>query len=475
MSCNITIYGAMSQVKGSIPLNDLRQATSYEVNGAKFSKAFKKGLWDGRKHLMSRDGVFPTGLLDIVVGVLTQLNVEYEVDDLRAFPSSFAPPTLKGVSFDYPYDYQLEAINTMLRLKAGIIKAGTGSGKTEIACGVTKAVGLYTLFCVTTVELLYQTRERFKKRLGADDIAIGIVGDGHWEPGAWVTVATVDTLQSRSDTEDCRDLLQRTKLLFLDEAHHLGSETWYDVATSCPAVLRFALTATPLDRSDGADLRLKAATGGIIVDIPNKVLVERGVVAKADIIFDSITEPILPKNYNYATAYKEGVSENQQLLTKIVDWCKVFQEAGLSTLVLVEHIAHGEAVDQALWSKCFIPHQFISGREDSDTRNDALKAFANRDTPVLISSTILDEGVDCPAIDALILAGSRKSRIKTMQRLGRGLRGKKLIAVEFINFCHRYLTSHSNERYEDYRQEECFPLHASGPNLELVKKLWAQS
>jgi superfamily II DNA or RNA helicase len=470
----LTIYGSMSQLKGSIPLNELRQATSYEVNGAKFSKAFRKGLWDGRKHLMSRDGVFPSGLMDIVTGVLTSLNLEFTVTDLRAFPSSFAPPSLHGVSFDYPYDYQLEAINTMLKLKSGIIKAGTGSGKTEIACGVTKAVGLYTLFCVTTIELLHQTRERFKKRLGADDNAIGIVGDGHWEPGAWVTVATVDTLQSRSDTEECRELLQRTKLLFLDEAHHLGSETWYDVATSCPAVMRFALTATPLDRSDGADLRLKAATGNIIVDIPNKVLVERGVVAKANIIFDSITEPILPKNYNYATAYKEGVVENEQARTKIVEWAKVFSDAGLSTLILVEHISHGEALDSALWGESFIPHQFISGKESSETRTEALRAFASRDFPVLISSTILDEGVDCPAIDALILAGSRKSRIKTMQRLGRGLRGKKLIAVEFINFCHRYLTSHSNERYEDYRKEDCFPLHASGPNLELVKKLWSQ-
>lgn len=472
MNPSITIYGSMSQIKGSIPLADLRQATSYEVNGAKFSKAFKKGMWDGRKHLMSREGVFPTGLLDTVKEVLDARSVAYDVTDLRAFPSSFAPPTLKGISFDYPYDYQLNAINTMLEKRAGIVKMGTGSGKTACAIGVTKAVGLYTLFCVTTLELLYQVRKEFQKKLGADDTAIGIVGDGVWEPGAWVTVATVDTLQSRSDTDECRDLLQRTKLLFLDEAHHLGSETWYDVATNCPAVMRFALTATPLDRSDGADMRLKAATGDIIVDIPNKELVKRGVVARANIVFDSVTEPILPKNYTYAAAYKEGVVENKQALSKIVEWAKVFNEAGLSTLILVEHIAHGNAIDQALWQEAFIPHQFIHGKEDTETRVEALRAFGNREFPVLISSTVLDEGVDCPAIDALILAGSRKSRIKTMQRLGRGLRGKKLIAVEFINFCHKYLTSHSNERYEDYRKEECFPLHASGPNLELVKKLW---
>ncbi|NJL54364.1 hypothetical protein HC928_03635 [bacterium] len=94
---------------------------------------------------------------------------------------------------------------------------------------------------------------------------------------------------------------------------------------------------------------------------------------------------------------------------------------------------------------------------------------------VLAHNTILDEGVDVPTIDALILAGSRKSRIKTMQRLGRGLRGNKLIAVEFANFTNDYLLRHSLQRLEDYKKEDCFPIHQSQPDAALVRKLWNES
>src|SRR5690606_25588717 len=105
----------------------------------------------------------------------------------------------------------------------------------------------------------------------------------------------------------------------------------------------------------------------------------------------------------------------------------------------------------------------------------ALKDFGERRLPVLIASRILDEGVDVPTIDALILAGSRKSRIKTMQRLGRGLRGDKLIAVEFANFTNDYLLRHSLQRYEDYKKEDCFFMYQSHPDQELVRRLWHES
>lgn len=468
---DITVFGAMSQLKGDVPLNALRAVTSYPVEGHKFNQAFRKGLWDGRKHLMKRSGVFPTGLLSTVTEMLDSQELKYTLHDTRELPSSFGSPELRGVSFAYPYDYQADAIATMMDKKCGIIKIGTGGGKTAVACGFTKAAGVPTLFCVTTVELLHQARKVFQEKLGGDANSIGAVGDGIWEPGSWVTVAIINTLVSRKDTEEVQELLARTKLLFLDEAHHLGSETWYDVACLCPAVLRFGLSATPNDRSDGGGLRLIAATGPVIVDVPNKLLVERGIVARANIVWDKISGPILPKKITYQEAYQQGVTENTQLRDKVIEWTKVCTSAGLSTLILVEHIKHGDDICNALWAAGIV-HQFIHGNESSDVRKEVLEQFGNRDLQVMVASKILDEGVDCYSIDALILAGSRKSRIKTMQRLGRGLRGDKLIVIEFANFCHDYLLEHSQERYEDYKREECFPIYSSSPSLALVERLW---
>src|SRR5690606_10277990 len=156
-------------------------------------------------------------------------------------------------------------------------------------------------------------------------------------------------------------------------------------------------------------LRLLAAIGPIIVDISNKFLVERGVLAKTHIIFTKVTQPVLKKKLAYATAYKQGVVDNEYARQLVLDWTKCFYNEGLSTLILVEELTHGRAIDEALWTQMgdeFIPHLFIHGEEDTDTRAQALKDFGERRLPVLIASRILDEGVDVPTIDALILAGS---------------------------------------------------------------------
>jgi superfamily II DNA or RNA helicase len=263
--------------------------------------------------------------------------------------------------------------------------------------------------------------------------------------------------------------------MFMDECHRTGSDTVFEVCASCNAYYRIGLSGTPCDRTDGANLRLLGAIGDVIVDISNKLLVDIGVSAKAEIIFTKITAPVIPRKTAYSTVYKQGVVDNPNLLGSIVDWVKIFYAQGIGTLVLCEEIAQGKAIDEALWTAAdgaFLPHQFIYGEDDTDLRRNALKDFGEGRLPILVGSTILDEGIDCKNIDALILAGSRKSRIKTMQRLGRGLRGNKLIVVEFSNFCHDYLLRHSLQRYNDYKQEDCFPIHQSGPNSELVKKIW---
>lgn len=356
----------------------------------------------------------------------------------------------------------------------------TVTHNTEVACAVTQKLGLNTLFTVGSVELLHQARERFKKRFQVGDDVVGIVGDSIWEPGSWVTIASLNTLESRLNTKECQELLKNTEVFFMDECHHAGSETWYTVASICPAYYRFGLSGTPLDRTDGANLRLIAACGDVVVDIPNKMLVERGISAKAHVIFDKITEPNLlasKEKIRYPTVYKKCVVENEVLLDRVVEWTKVFRELNLGTLILCEEIAHGKAIDNALWNRAgdvFLPHQFIHGNESPETRASALADFSDGSLPILVASTILDEGVDVPTIDALILAGSRKSRIKTMQRLGRGLRGKQLVVVEFANFCHEYLLDHSKQRLLDYKIEDCFPIHRSGPNVELVKKILAE-
>jgi superfamily II DNA or RNA helicase len=477
VKAKITIVGQYSVLEGDFPVLDVREACSYAVEGARFSKAFKKGKWDGRVHLFKyKTGKFPTGLLGIVTDVLDKDEIPYEVVDEREEPEIQGGGfELLGVKMEGKYSYQMDVCKAMIEAKQGVVKVATNGGKTAISAAVTNYVGLKTLFIVTTKDLLYQGRRQFQQYLGEDDREIGICGDGIWSPGKWITIATMDTLVSKLKQEKCQDLLSSVDVVFIDEAHHGGSDTWFAVLEQCSAYFRFAMSGTPLDRTDGADIRLIGNTGELIVDITNKQLVDLGVSAKANIVWDRVAEPSIDKGAPYISVYKQGVVKNDDLLKKVVDWTKVFFELDMSVLILAEELAQGRRIDDALWNETdgiFIPHQFIHGKEHSVVRKEALKDLSERNMPVLIASRILDEGVDVPSIDALICAGSRKSHIKTMQRLGRGLRGDKLIVVEFSNFCHRFLLEHSLQRYEDYQKEDCFPIHASGPDIDFVRDLW---
>jgi superfamily II DNA or RNA helicase len=263
--------------------------------------------------------------------------------------------------------------------------------------------------------------------------------------------------------------------VIVDEAHSTGSDTVFEVLAYTPAYFRFGLSATPLDRTDGANLRLLGMTGPLLIDIRNKTLVDKRVLPWAQIVFSKVTAPVLKKRIPYATAYKTAVVENENAHQIVLEWAKVFTQMGLSTMILVENISHGKRLDELLWNEgddVFIPHKFIHGSDSGEDRDDAIEAFGARRLPVLICSMVADQGLDVSTVDALILAGSRKSRIKTMQRLGRGLRGDKLIVVELANYCSDYLLRHSLERLEDYKEEDCFGIYQSQPSMTMAQKLW---
>lgn len=471
MYADITIEGADAQIDGDFPLELVIDTTSYFQQGYKFTAKYRMGMWDGKIKLYSRlKKTFPSGLVPFVVQKLQKEGVRVSIEDRRICPPLSPIPnniTLHGVSFVYPYDFQVECMSKMVKEKRGVVAVATGGGKTEIACLVTACLRVPTLFLVPGKEILYQTQKRFASRFGIPTSDIGIIGDGNWHPNQWITISTVASIYDalKAGKEKAFNLLEKIELLFIDECHHAASDSYYDVARSCNAFFRFGLSGTPLKRTDGADLKLVAVTGPILYNVTNKFLIERGVSSEAEIKLVPIRKPDIQKGTPYIDAYRVGITDNlyrNRLL------CLIAEELvrdNRKVIILVREIGHGKKIDERLWSfrkQSFITHQFITGKEPTPVRQRALKEFANGEIQVLIATSILDEGVDLPAIDAIILAGSGKSTIKTLQRIGRGLRkstsGRNLIIVDTIDFQSKYLLQHSYQRLKDYKAEDCFTI-----------------
>lgn len=474
-SVNLVILGQDTLVDGFVPWDIINEVTSFMAPGYRFSPRYRIGQWDGRKKLFQRrTRMFPAGLTNTVKRALEACDIQVTVDDRREMPPLPELPDrwhqsihLEGVAFDYPYDYQPEVADAMLRAQRGVAAVATNGGKTEIACLVTAALRVPTLFMVPGKELLHQTAKRFRRRLRLYQDEVGVVGDGIWKPGSWVTVATAATLSRGLKKAKVRDFLDGIDLFFADECHHAASDTWYKVLRACPAFFRFGLSGTPLKRSDGADLKLVGVTGEIVSEIRNKFLIERGISNEVEIRFLRVDQPKgIPKGTPWDDVYKLGIVENVYRNTELCRRVAEFVDDGKQCVMMVKELEHGRRLDKKLWDfrpGSFVTHQFINGEESSDVRQKALEDFVNGDLKVLIVTSILDQGVDVPNIDVLVPAGGGKSSIKTLQRVGRGLRkggaSDRLIVLETADMTHHYLTDHSLQRMKDYKAEECFEIN----------------
>ena len=460
--------GLYAQISGSFPVSVVDKATSFAVKGARFSSAYKKGRWDGRTRFMKRPANrVPVGLLHLAVEELEKRDVKITVKDNRKnFISGLQPVAVKLLPVGFELrEYQKECVEAAYRAGRGIIHMATNSGKTECLCALIKSYGtsFKALVLVRGLELLDQMLNRISLRLGIPVEKIGKIGDSSCTYGHWITVATPDTLYSRRQDLSVKNFLSSIELVILDEAHHGSSDSYYKVLEGIAAPHRFGMSGTPLSRSDGADMKLMAQTGPVIFKVTNKDLIELGHSVPVTIEFARVTSPNLPEWYQYPQAVKEGIVNNLLRSEKICNGVLSMVKEGRSVLVLVQRIDHGKILGKILEGldpKNKIPHQFISGKETSGIRREALDKFKRGDLKVLISSTILDEGVDVPSIEGLVLAGGGKAKIGSLQRIGRGLRtgGKfpDLRVLDCADMTHHYLAEHSLRRLKIYRKEKVF-------------------
>ena len=152
-----------------------------------------------------------------------------------------------------------------------------------------------------------------------------------------------------------------------------------------------------------------------------------------------------------------GIVESDERLDVIAQICEKETNSNNTVLILVEHIDHGQFIEEALehlHKRVF----FTNGTLSSERRQELLDNLKSGDIDVLISTAVLDEGVDVSGINAVIYARGGKSVRKLLQGLGRGLRkkedGSKLRFYDFIDDMCTALLQHSLYRYETLKAEK---------------------
>ena len=244
--------------------------------------------------------------------------------------------------------------------------------------------------------------------------------------------------------------LEKFEFVILEEAHEASGNSYYDILRNCPnAHYRLALTATPFMKdSEEANMRLMASSGHVAIKISEQTLIERGILAKPYFKYIPMLHVAerLYKSTPWQAAYEFGIVKNEKRNKHIVFECLRAKKYGLPGMILVLHTEHGKILHEML-AKYGVRSEYIFGEDNQDERKSALNRLRDGDIDVLIGSTILDVGVDVPAVGLIVLAGAGKAEVAVRQRIGRGLRAKKngpnaAFIVDFADDHNNHLKSH---------------------------------
>lgn len=467
----------------------VQQYLSYRVAGAENSAAFKLGNWDGRSSFFDyTKGTFPRGFVDYVSDALSSQGYVVRLA-FKPYPEALGVenPIVDAFGNDNPdYDYQMATVNELLKRGQMIAQVATGGGKSKIARLAFARINRPTLFLTTRSILMYQMATSFKNDLGVE---CSILGDGHFghenakggRSIKKISCGMVQTLAARlrnpdpldpiekqnaqlAVQEQTRKLLSIFEFVILEEAHEASGESYYEIMKWCKnAHYRLALTATPFMKDDEeANMRLMACSGSIGIKVSEELLIARGILAKPYFKFVAMKErpSKLLRSTPWQAAYRIGIVENEYRNRHIVYEASRAAQRGMTVAILIQHKKHGELLRDAL-NAAGIKTEFIFGENDQEERKRAINKLANGDIQVLIGSTILDVGVDVPAIGMVILAGGGKAEVALRQRIGRGLRKKKsgpnvALVVDFTDEGNMHLSSHAKQRQAIIRDTKGF-------------------
>ncbi len=312
--------------------------------------------------------------------------------------------------------FQEKALNRWLEAgRRGTIVVPTGGGKTFIAMKAISIVKAPTIILVVTEELMNQWHERLMRYLG---INAGRLGGG-FDDVRDVTVAIYNSAVNRIG-----EISDRFDLAIFDEAHHVPAETFKEVAFKLRAPFRLALSATP-KRNDNNEHLIFLSSGDIVYQVDYREMIEARLVVpiRHFRVYVDLT-PEERRNY-------ERAGDNALILRNIASTASaklgvaaqiVKAEVGIGSKIIVftQFIKQAEELYKILKSELGPIVALITSK--TGDRDSIFRAFAKGVYKVIVTTTVLDEGIDVPDADVAVIVSGTGSQRQMIQRVGRVVR-----------------------------------------------------
>jgi len=376
-----------------------------------------------------------------LVEYLRKQQIPY-TDEARAYqPTPWSLRTSRD-----PFPHQTEALEAWWQKGGrGVVVLPTGSGKTHLAVMAIAHTGRPALVVTPTNDLLNQW---YDELIMAFEVPIGLLGGGYYDLQP-LTVTTYDSAYIHLERWG-----NRFGLIVFDECHHLPGPTYATTAVGSLAPYRLGLTATP-ERADGQEVLLADLIGPIVYrreikQLAGEFLAEYR-IERRYVELSREEQDLYEAARNH---YRRFVEERGISMGGPNGWQRFLRETyrspeGRSAFLayreqkrlsmaapaklhflerLLEHhqgdrvliFTFDNATVYQIARRFLVPA--ITHQTKTRERRDILLRFHSGEYPILVTSQVLNEGVNVPAANVGIILSGTGSVREHVQRLGRLLR-----------------------------------------------------
>jgi len=340
-----------------------------------------------------------------------------------------------------------------------VVVLPTGAGKTHVAVMAIERCQRAALVVAPTLDLVSQWYEILRVTFGDE---VGVIGGGDYRV-APLTVTTYDSAYLHMERFG-----DRFGLVIFDECHHLPGETYSLAAELSLAPFRLGLTATP-ERADARESALPRLIGETVY---RRDIVEMSGAWLADYETERISIDLSPEEretYDRAReTYRDFVRSQGIRMSSPNGWGEfikrsAFSESGRRAMAayrlqrriafsakaklgVVEHLLSVHASDRAILftqdnrtayeiSRLFLVPA-ITHQTKVTERSRILSGLAEGSYRAVVTSKVLNEGVDVPDANVAIIVSGSGSVREHVQRLGRVLRkrgDKRAVLYELVS------------------------------------------
>lgn len=346
--------------------------------------------------------------------------------------------------------YQERALESWVKAgMKGCVVLPTGSGKTLIGIKSIERANSSTLVIVPTLDLMRQWTDVLSKHF--ENTRIGNLGGGNDDIQA-ITVTTYDSAYIRAAS-----LGNKFSLIIFDEVHHLAAPGYRSIAEQMAAPYRLGLTAT-IEREDNLHYDFPRLVGGIVFQaFPSELAKDKHLahyeIERRQVEMKSEEKQEYERSFkayqiflnkvgirmNYPGSFQRLImmsakskAARQALLarnrameialnsrSKMEELRKILSEnRGVKTIIFTQH----NSLVHEISDRFLIP--LITHKTSKEERQDSLSGFREGRYLAIVTSKVLDEGVDVPDAELGIIVSGTGSGREFIQRLGRLLRPK---------------------------------------------------